>query len=50
MRIAKGEYIALLDADDLFLPSYIEKKLSFLEQNPDYHFVYSDFIDIDEIG
>lgn len=50
MRTAKGEYIAFLDADDLFLPTYIERKVNFLEKNREYQFVYSDFIHINENG
>ncbi|MEK7075763.1 MAG: glycosyltransferase [Patescibacteria group bacterium] len=35
IKIAKGEYIALLDSDDLFLPQKIEKQVNFLEIHPD---------------
>lgn len=31
LRIAKGEYIALLDADDIWLPQKTERQLKFLE-------------------
>lgn len=35
IKIAKGEYVALLDSDDLFLPQKIEKQVNFLEIHPD---------------
>jgi glycosyltransferase involved in cell wall biosynthesis len=34
IKIAKGEYVALLDSDDLFLPEKIEKQVDFLETHP----------------
>jgi teichuronic acid biosynthesis glycosyltransferase TuaG len=47
LRIAKGEYICFLDADDTFLPDKIEKQLLFLEQHSEYDLVYSDHYDTD---
>lgn len=36
IEIAKGKYIARMDADDLSLSTRIEKQVKFLENNPDY--------------
>lgn len=33
-----GEYVEWMDSDDIFLPDAIEKKVNFLEQNPDCGF------------
>ena len=38
---AKGAYIAFLDADDLFLPQNLEKKILFLENNQEIDLVHS---------
>lgn len=49
IREAKGEYIAFLDADDLWKPEKLEKQLMFMkEQNID--FCYHNYSLIDEVG
>ncbi|MEA3223996.1 MAG: glycosyltransferase family A protein, partial [Thermodesulfobacteriota bacterium] len=47
---AKGEYIAFLDQDDVFLPNKLEKLASFLDQYPGYGMVYSSISRIDGDG
>lgn len=39
IEIAKGKYIARMDADDISLPSRIEKQIDFLEYNTDIHVI-----------
>jgi len=47
---AQGKYIAILDCDDIWLPSKLEKQISFLEDNSDVALVYSDCIVFNEAG
>jgi teichuronic acid biosynthesis glycosyltransferase TuaG len=46
---AKGDYIAFLDADDLWKPLKLEKQLQFLKENK-AHFTFSYYDCIDEQG
>jgi len=51
ISIAKGEYIAPIDADDIWFPQNLEKQITcFLESNANVGAVYSRSIDIDESG
>lgn len=49
IKNAKGEYIALLDDDDLYLPQKIEKQVDFLDHNMQYAGVYCGRIQNDKI-
>ena len=40
IRAATGGLIALLDADDLWMPDYLEEQTRFLREHPEYDLVY----------
>lgn len=44
LKIAKGEYIQFLDADDLIAPTKIQKQVDILEENKEYIAVYCNAI------
>lgn len=46
---SKGNYIAFLDSDDLWLPNKLQEQLSFLISH-NYKFVYSDYEKISYLG
>ncbi len=39
LSLCTGDFIALLDGDDIMLPDRIKKQVAFLEQNPEYIWV-----------
>lgn len=50
LAVAKGEYIARMDADDISVPDRFAKQVAFLDENPDYSFVSCIGRYIDENG
>jgi glycosyltransferase involved in cell wall biosynthesis len=44
VKLARGEYIALLDDDDLFLPHRLERQVPVLDRNPQVALVYGQAI------
>jgi glycosyltransferase involved in cell wall biosynthesis len=50
LKIARGKYIAILDADDIALPERLERQYGFLEKNNDIFLVGSGALNIDENG
>ncbi len=47
LRLAQGRYLALLDSDDLWLPTKTELQVAFLEARPDFGMVVCDVERID---
>jgi glycosyltransferase involved in cell wall biosynthesis len=50
LRLAKGEFIAFLDSDDLWLPEMVERCVAFLRANPGTDLVYTDAMQIDALA
>lgn len=50
IRLAKGEYIAVCDDDDIWLPTKLEKQIEALQNNPDCGLCYTHMIFFDETG
>ena len=49
LREAKGQWIAFLDSDDLWLPTKLEKQIEFMNRNK-YSFSYTNYEEIDVDG
>lgn len=49
VEVARGKYIAFLDADDQWLPDKLEKQVEILETRPEFRVVHSDasLVDVD---
>lgn len=47
LELAKGEYIALLDADDISANIRLEKEVEYLNNHPDIDVVFGEFLEMD---
>jgi len=50
IELARGEYIAFFDSDDLMIPDALERMVAAQENEPDDVVVYGSYIGIDEDG
>ena len=50
LKRAKGEYVSILNSDDVFLTDKTSKQVEYLDQNPEKHAVFSKCRIIDETG
>ena len=50
LTVAKGEYIARMDGDDLCDPTRFEKQVKFLDEHPEYAIVSTPMLYFDENG
>ncbi|WP_165364220.1 glycosyltransferase [Sporolactobacillus sp. Y61] len=50
IRLARGNYIALCDSDDRFLPDKLEKQMAFIHEHPECRFLYSWYYNVNEKG
>ena len=50
IKEARGQWIAWLSHDDIFLPNKLERQIEFLDHNPKYRACYTGFYVIDKLG
>ncbi|MDH3844159.1 MAG: glycosyltransferase, partial [Myxococcales bacterium] len=50
LKMARGDYIVRLDADDYFVLDALESLATVLDQSPDVVMVFPDYFEVDESG
>lgn len=50
LALATGEWIALLDSDDLWVPTKTERQIEYVQQHPQCGLVYTDMKTFDDTG
>ncbi len=50
IKESKGDYIAFLDADDLWLPEKLKKQMDKFNQSPELGFIHTDYVLFNENG
>jgi len=50
IQLARGEYIAFLDSDDIWLPDKLERQMTLFKEDPDFGLVHGAVEVIDEEG
>jgi glycosyltransferase involved in cell wall biosynthesis len=48
LKLLTGEYLTWPDSDDEIMPEYIEKKVKFLQYNPEYRYCYGKALCVNE--
>ena len=50
IQAARGELIAFLDSDDVFLPTKLQKQVAFMQAYPEVGLLHTQYVDVDAEG
>jgi glycosyltransferase involved in cell wall biosynthesis len=49
MRVAKGDFVAFLDSDDIWVPKKLELQIAFVDKNPEIDFIFGKMVNFHEM-